>query len=77
MCRLYRFTVSALSMFLVAGCVSAPVKPLTSGEHTFGQEGDEKKLIQNADKADEELRRRGVVSHDAQLTPISAESRNA
>jgi predicted Zn-dependent protease len=65
--RSSRCGIAALLIFMTTACVTAPVKPLTVSEHAFGQNEDEKKLIQTAAKADEELRSRGVVLQDARI----------
>lgn len=65
--RLCRLAVTALPILVLSACVTAPVKPLTVGEHLYGQDEDEKKLIQTAGKADDELRSRGLVLQDAQI----------
>jgi beta-barrel assembly-enhancing protease len=65
--RSYRYGIAVLLIFMTNACVTAPVKPLTVSEHAFGQTEDEKKLIQLAAKADEELRSRGVVLQDERI----------
>lgn len=65
--RVYAYGTAALFAFMITACVTAPVKPLTAGEHAYGQDEDEKKLIRRAAEADDELRRRGVVLQDAQI----------
>lgn len=65
--RSYRYGTVALLIFMTTACVTAPVKPLTVGEHAYGQDDDEKKLIRRADELDDELRRRGMVLQDASV----------
>lgn len=65
--RSHTLAAAALSVLVVSACVTDPVKPLTVGEHLYGQDEDEKKLIQTAAKADDELRNRGMVLQDAQI----------
>lgn len=63
----YRYCAAALLLFTTTACVTAPVKPLTASDHAYGQDEDEQKLIQRSRKADDELRRKGLVLQDAKL----------
>ncbi len=65
--RSYAYGIAALLIVMTTACVTAPVKPLTAGEHAYGQDEDEKKLIQRSSELDNELRRRGLVLQDAQI----------
>lgn len=65
--RSYRHGIAALLISMTTACATAPVAPLTAGDHAFGQNEDEKKLILTAAKADEELRSRGVTLQDERI----------
>ncbi len=65
--RVSHGSAAVLLVLLVGACVTEPVKPLTVGAHFYGQDEDERKLLQTAAKADDELRSRGMVLQDAQV----------
>lgn len=60
--------VAILFIVAVAGCVTTPVKSLTDSEHGYALEDDEKKIIRSASGIDDEIRRKGLLLQDEELT---------
>lgn len=65
-----RFVGAALAcvVVMVAGCVTTPVPPLTDADHRFGQTKDEISLIRRSSELDDDLRRKGLLLQDEQVS---------